>query len=605
MPVAAPTVLPSGLPSSRPPAAAGSARPRLGGRLLAIALFGALLANGGAGAAEAGTNPEPLSPTGTTVAEAKQAVVASRSPFASAVGVQVLEQGGNAIDAAVAMGFALAVTHPSAGNLGGGGFMVLRLANGELAASDHRETAPAKASRKMYQDEDGNVVPGLSTASHLSVGVPGTVAGLLDVLAKYGSWTRQAAIAPALQLARAGFPLPADLAAQFESQRENFARYPASRAVFAKADGSAYQAGDVFRQPDLAATLERIAADGRDGFYRGETADLIVAEMERGGGLVSHQDLASYQPRWRAPVRGSYRGFEVVSMPPPSSGGILLVQMLNMIERYDVGAMGFGSAAKTHLYIEVARRAYADRAEHLGDPDFYDVPAAMLTSKSYAARRLADFDPKRASDSSDVGAGGPLPAESPETTHVSVLDAAGNAVAYTTTLNLGYGAKIVVAGGGFLLNNEMDDFSAKPNVPNAFGLVGGEANAIAPGKRMLSSMTPTILLKDGKPVLVTGSPGGSTIITTVLQVVLNVVDHGMALADAVASPRLHHQWLPNRVVYEPGAATPEALAELEERGHVNVQQIGFRIGDANSAMRVGTGLVGVSDPRNHGGAAGF
>ena len=599
--LAAPTILPSALPED----AASALRAQRRSCVRPVALLGLLLTAGGSAAAEAGATPEPLSPASATVVEAEQAVVASRSPFASAVGAEVLEQGGNAVDAAVAMGFALAVTHPSAGNLGGGGFMVLRLANGELAASDHRETAPAKASRAMYQDEDGNVVAGLSTASHLAVGVPGTVAGLLDVLAKYGSWTRQAAISPALQLARAGFPLPADLAAQFESQRENFARYPASRAVFAKADGSAYQAGEVFRQPDLAATLARIAANGRDGFYRGETADLIVAEMERGGGLVSHEDLAGYRPRWRAPVRGSYRGFEVVSMPPPSSGGILLVQMLNMIERYDVGAMGFGSTAKTHLYIEAARRAYADRAEHLGDPDFYDVPAAMLTSKAYAARRLADFDPERASDSSEVGAGGPLPAESPETTHVSVLDAAGNAVAYTTTLNLGYGAKIVVAGGGFLLNNEMDDFSAKPNVPNAFGLVGGEANAIAPGKRMLSSMTPTILLKDGKPVLVTGSPGGSTIITTVLQVVLNVVDHGMALADAVASPRLHHQWLPNRVVYEPGAATPEALAELEERGHVNVQQIGFRIGDANSAMRVGAGLVGVSDPRNHGGAAGF
>ena len=592
-------------PTTLPPAAINGARPRPRSRLRPIALLGLLLAASGAAAGEAGAAAEPFAPASATVVQGKQAVVASRSPFASAVGSQVLEQGGNAVDAAVAMGFALAVTYPSAGNLGGGGFMVLRLANGEIAANDHRETAPAKASRTMYQDEDGNVVAGLSTASHLAVGVPGTVAGLLDVLANHGTWTRQAVIAPALRLARDGFPLPADLAAQFESQRENFARYPASRAVFAKADGSAYQAGEVFRQPDLAATLERIAAGGRDGFYRGETADLIVAEMARGGGLISHQDLASYRPRWRAPVRGSYRGLEVISMPPPSSGGILLVQMLNMLERYDIGAMGFGSAAKTHLYIEVARRAYADRAEHLGDPDYYDVPAAMLTSKSYAARRLGDFNPERASDSSAIGAGGPLPAESPETTHVSVLDAAGNAVAYTTTLNLGYGAKMVVAGGGFLLNNEMDDFSAKPNVPNAFGLVGGEANAIAPGKRMLSSMTPTILLRDNTPMLVTGSPGGSTIITTVLQVVLNVVDHGMALADAVASPRLHHQWLPNRVLYEPGAATPEAVAELEQRGHVNVQQIGFGIGDANSAMRVGDGLVGVSDPRNSGGAAGF
>ena len=540
-----------------------------------------------------------------TVVHGKRAVVATRSPYASAVGAEVLEQGGNAVDAAVAMGFALAVAYPSAGNLGGGGFMVLRLADGEVAVNDHRETAPAKASRTMYQDEEGNVVPGLSTASHLAVGVPGTVAGLLDVLARYGTLSRQAAIAPALRLAREGFALPADLAGQFERQRENFAPYPASLAAFAKPDGSAYAAGEVFQQPDLAATLERISAQGRDGFYRGETADLIVSEMVRGDGLISHEDLAGYRAKWRTPIRGSYRGYEVLSMPPPSSGGVLLVQLLNMLEGYDVGAMGFGSTEKSHLYIEAARRAYADRAEHLGDPDYYDVPIAMLTDKAYATRRLQDFDPERASDSAEVGAGQPLPAESPETTHVSVLDAAGNAVAYTTTLNLGYGAKIVVPGGGFLLNNEMDDFSSKPNTPNAFGLVGAEANAIAPGKRMLSSMTPTILLQDGKPVLVTGSPGGSTIITTVLQVVLNVVDHGMALADAVASPRLHHQWLPNRVVYEAGAVTPEVLAELTQRGHVNIEQFGFRIGDANSAMRVGAAVVGVSDPRNHGAAAGF
>lgn len=540
-----------------------------------------------------------------TVVHGKQAVVATRSPYASAVGVEVLEQGGNAVDAAVAMGFALAVAYPSAGNLGGGGFMVLRLANGEVAVNDHRETAPAKASRTMYQDEDGNVVPGLSTASHLAVGVPGTVAGLLDVLARYGTLSRQAAIAPALRLAREGFVLPADLAGQFERQRENFAPYPASLAAFAKPDGSAYAAGEVFRQPDLAATLERISAKGRDGFYQGETADLIVSEMMRGGGLISHEDLAGYRAKWREPIRGSYRGYEVLSMPPPSSGGVLLVQLLNMLEGYDVGEMGFGSAEKAHLYIEAARRAYADRAEHLGDPDYYDVPIAMLTDKAYAARRLEDFDPLRASDSADVGAGQPLPAESPETTHVSVLDAAGNAVAYTTTLNLGYGAKIVVPGGGFLLNNEMDDFSSKPNTPNAFGLVGGVANAIEPGKRMLSSMTPTILTRDGEPVLVTGSPGGSTIITTVLQVVLNVVDHGMALDEAVAAPRMHHQWLPNRVVYEPDALTPAALAMLQERGHVNLRQIGFGIGDANSAMRVGDALVGASDRRNKGAAAGF
>ena len=560
-----------------------------------------MLAAGGASAGEGASTGADLA----TVAQGRNAVLASRSPAASAVGRRILAEGGNAIDAAVAMGFALAVTYPSAGNLGGGGFMVLRLANGEVAVNDHREVAPAKATETMYQDQAGNVVDGLSTASHLAVGVPGTVAGLLDVLARYGTIGRQATIAPALRLARDGFALPADVAAQFERQRGNFARYPASMRAFAKTDGSAYAAGDVFRQPDLAATLERIAASGREGFYRGRTADLIVAEMASGGGLVSRQDLAGYRSRWRAPIRGSYRGYEVVSMPPPSSGGVLLVQMLNMLEGYDVASMGAGSAAKAHLFIEAARRAYADRAEHLGDPDFHDVPVAMLADKGYAKARLGDFDPARASDSAAVGAGGPWPAESPETTHVSVLDAAGNAVAYTTTLNLGYGAKMVVAGAGFLLNNEMDDFSSKPNAPNAFGLLGGAANAIAPGKRMLSSMTPTILLRDGEPVLVTGSPGGSTIINTVLQVVSNVVDHGMDLDAAVAAPRLHHQWLPNRVVYEADALSPKAVAGLEQRGHVNLQEVGFGIGDANSAMRAGTFLVAVSDRRNNGAAAGF
>ena len=532
-------------------------------------------------------------------------MVASRSPLASEVGAEVLEAGGNAVDAAVAVGFALAVTYPSAGNLGGGGFMVIRLADGRVVANDHREKAPGKAQRDMYLDENGAVVPGLSTASHLAVGVPGTVDGLLEVLARHGTLTRQEVIAPALRLAKEGFPLPADLAAQFKRQREAFAPYPASVRAFSKAGGTAFEAGDLFRQPDLAATLDRIAANGRAGFYAGITARLIVAEMGRGGGLVSAEDLSAYSSVWRTPVRGTYRGYEIASMPPPSSGGILLVQMLNMLEPYDVGALGAGAPATLHLMIEAERRAYADRAQHLGDPDFYQVPAAMLVDKRYARQRFADFDPAAANASAHVGAGAPWPAESPETTHVSALDAAGNAVAYTTTLNLGYGSKIVVAGGGFLLNNEMDDFSAKENTANAFGLLGGEANAIAPGKRMLSSMTPTILLRGGEPVLVTGSPGGSTIITTVLQVLVNFIDHGMGLDAAVAAPRVHHQWQPNRIVFEEGAMSAMAQQALEERGHVNLMQIPFRLGDANSVMRVGDELIGVADPRNAGAAAGF
>ena len=539
------------------------------------------------------------------VAQGKGGVVATRSPLASDVGVDILAAGGNAIDAAVATGFALAVTYPSAGNLGGGGFMVIRLADGRVVANDHRETAPFAAGRDMYLDENGEVVEGLSTASHLAVGVPGTVAGLLEVLARHGTLSRQEVIAPALRLAEQGFALPEDIARQFERLQQAFAPYPASVAQFAKPDGSAYAAGERFRQPDLAATLRRISESGRDGFYAGRTADLIAAEMQRGDGLVSKRDLAGYRPVWRQPVRGSYRGYEILSMPPPSSGGLLVVQMLNMLEDYDLASLGFGNPATVHLMVEAERRAYADRAEHLGDPDFHEVPAAMLIDKKYARQRFADFDPRKASLSEAIGAGLAWPEESTETTHVSVMDAAGNAVAYTTTLNLSYGSKIVVPGAGFLLNNEMDDFSSKPGVANAFGLLGGDANAIEPGKRMLSSMTPTIVMREGEPYLVTGSPGGSTIITTVLQVLVNVLDHGMDLADAVAAPRFHHQWMPNSVVYEPDRLTPKAMKRLHRLGHLQLRQVPFRIGDANSTMRLGNELIGVSDPRNSGRAAGF
>lgn len=544
-----------------------------------------------------------LAAQGSQIANGKEGAVASRSPHATAVGIEVLRQGGNAIDAAVAVGFALAVTHPAAGNLGGGGFMVIRLANGEVFANDHREKAPRKARRDMFLDDNGKVADGLSTASHLAVGVPGSVDGLLGVQERHGTLSRRELIAPALALAREGFPLPADIAAQFRRLRPRFEPYPASLAKFTRADGGPLEAGDLFRQPDLAASLARIAEHGRAGFYAGTTADLIVAEMVRGGGLISHRDLAEYRSVWREPVRGTYRGYGIVSMPPPSSGGALLVQMLNMLEPYDLTTLGHGTPATVHLMIEAERRAYADRAEHLGDSDFYDVPLAMLVDKGYARHRFADFDPEAASRSTDIGPGD-WPDESPETTHVSVMDRAGNAVSYTTTLNLGYGSKIVVAGAGFLLNNEMDDFSSKPGSPNSFGLVGGAANAIAPGKRMLSSMTPTLVLKEGKPLLATGSPGGSTIITTVLQVVTNIVDHGMDVAAAVAAPRFHHQWQPNRIRHEPGALSAGTRAGLAKIGHV-----GFRetpgIGDANSVMRVGDDLVARSDPRNPGGAAAY
>ena len=575
-----------GMRSIEPPALRSASRHRLATRLsLAIAAVAV--------------------PAAAGVAEGPNGVVASRSPLASDVGIEVMKAGGNAIDAAVAVGFALAVTYPSAGNLGGGGFMLIRLANGDVVANDHRETAPAQASRDMYLDEDGELIAGLSTASHLAVGVPGTVAGLLDALAAYGTLPRETVLAPAVDLAMDGFPLPADLAAQFERQRERFARHPASLRKFTKPGDKPYQVGDTFRQSDLAATLERIAKNGRASFYGGRNADLIVAEMHRGNGLITHQDLMAYRSVWRSPIHGTYRGYEILSMPPPSSGGALLVQMLNMLEPFDINALGSGQPATAHLMIEAERRAYADRAQHLGDPDFYDVPLAMLTDKDYARERFRDFEPDLATRSESVGAGVPWPEESAETTHVSVIDRAGNAVAYTTTLNHGYGSKIVVDGAGFLLNNEMDDFSAKENTANTYGLIGREANAIAPRKRMLSSMTPTIVLKDAEPVFVTGSPGGSTIITTVLQVVVNAIDHGMSLEDAVAAPRLHHQWLPDRVVFEQGALSPQAQSTLAELGHINLAEIAFRIGDANSAMRIGERLIGVSDPRNPGGAAGF
>ncbi len=534
------------------------------------------------------------------------AMVASRSAIASEVGADIMRQGGNAIDAAVATGFALAVTHPSAGNIGGGGFMVIRLADGTLITNDHRERAPGAATRDMYLD-GGVVVPGLSTKSHKASGVPGSVAGLLDVLERFGTMPRAKVMAPAIRLAKDGFILSYDLATDLARQQTDFARYPGSAQAFLKADGSAYRQGERFTQPLLAKTLERISAKGRDGFYKGKTADLLVAEMARGGGLISHDDLASYRSVWREPIRSTYKGFQIVSMPPPSSGGVLLAQMLNMLEPYDLGAMGYGSADAIHHMIEAERRAYADRAEHLGDPDFYPVPVARLIDKAYARLRFADFDKARASRSQDIGAGQWV-AESPDTTHASVMDAAGNVVAFTTTLNLSYGSKIAVTDAGFLLNNEMDDFSVKENTPNAFGLIGRAANSIEPGKRMLSSMTPTIVLDgDGHPILATGSPGGSTIITTVLQVVLNVLEHKMDVSDAVGMPRFHHQWLPDRVIYERNGISPDTLAILRARGHEGLQMWPWErgIGDANSVSRDQSGLHGMNDPRNDGGAAGF
>ena len=530
-------------------------------------------------------------------------VVTSRSQIASDVGVEILKQGGNAVDAAVAVGFALAVTYPSAGNIGGGGFMVIRLEDGTVVTQDHREKAPERAFPDMFLDDAGNVDRRKSLYSAQAAGVPGSVAGLLDALERYGSMSREQVIAPAIRLAEQGFPLNDDLAEDFGRVLNSMSNYPASMAVFSN-NGQPWESGDLWVQKDLAETLKRIAAEGRDGFYKGQTAEMLVAEMNRLDGMISHEDLAAYQPVWREPVHGTYRGYEIWSMPPPSSGGALVIQMLNMLEAHDVKSSGWGSAQTIHLMVEAQRRAYADRAEHMGDPDFYPVPLDMLTDKDYARQRFLDFDPAKASRSEDVGAGG-WPAESLETTHYSVMDKAGVSVAVTTTLNLGYGNRIVVPGAGFLLNNEMDDFSAKPNEPNAYGLLGDEANKIESGKRMLSSMTPTIVTRDGAPVLVTGSPGGSTIINTVFQVLLNVLDHDMDIEQAVASPRIHHQWLPNMIRVEPGALLEGVQDTLEQMGHVEIAPMGYGLGDANSILVKDGMMHATSDPRSVGGASAY
>lgn len=534
----------------------------------------------------------------------KYGVVASRSEFASRAGTQALAQGGNAIDAIVAAGFALAVTYPSAGNLGGGGFMVIRLADGTVVTNDHREMAPSAAFRDMFLDDDGEYDPQKALRSHLASGVPGSVAGLLDVHERFGELTRSQVMAEAIRLASEGFELPADIARQISGRNTVWSRTNGSRKKFLKQDGSDYEEGDLFIQPDLAQTLRRIRDQGKDGFYKGKTAELIVAEMDRGSGLISLKDLEDYRSVWREPIRGTYRGYEILSMPPPSSGGVLLVQMLNMLEKFDIGEMGSANPATMHTMVEAERRAYADRAMHLGDMDFYPVPIGTLTDKKYAFHRIHDFDKEKKTPSSEVAAGDlPLPQESEETTHLSAIDAAGNAVAFTTTLNSGYGSGIVVQGAGFLLNNEMDDFSSKPGVPNQFGLLGAEANAIEPNKRMLSSMTPTIVVANNRPILVTGSPGGSTIITTVLQIVVNVIDHGMSISEAVMQPRFHHQWMPDIVTIESGGFKDETLDLLRSKGHEIRER--RAIGDANTAGWVTDSTVGVSDPRNAGFASGL
>ena len=507
--------------------------------------------------------PPRLDYAPNTSATYATAAIAGPHPLATAVGEDVLRRGGNAIDAAVAMQFAMAVVYPRAGNLGGGGFLVYRDADGTASALDYREQAPKKADRDMYLDEEGNVIPGLSTLGHRAVGVPGTVAGIGAMYDRHGSLPWADLVQPAVDYARNGYRLS-------QAEVDRIKRYHADIASLNDHSpflDTTYVEGSLFRQPELAATLEIIRDNGVRGFYTGRTAELIVAEMESGGGLITLDDLADYQPRWREPITKDYKDYRILSMPPSSSGGVALAQMVEMLEPYPLADYGFQSLPATMVTVEAMRRAYADRAEYLGDTDFYPVPVDSLLEDDYLAARMADFRTDSAGRSDYIGAGLEAVRESYETTHISIVDSAGNAVAITTTLNGNFGSKVIVDGAGFFLNNEMDDFSAKPGVPNMFGLVGKEANAIQPGKRMLSSMTPTIIEKDGELYLVLGAPGGSTIITAVLQTFLNVAEYGMDLPAAVAAPRFHHQWRPDVILHEAAALGGGVKDSLAARGY--------------------------------------
>jgi gamma-glutamyltranspeptidase/glutathione hydrolase len=530
-------------------------------------------------------------------------MVVAQEARAARIGADILKHGGNAIDAAVATGFALAVSYPRAGNIGGGGFMVIHLADGKDTTIDYRETAPAGIDAKSFLDASGNADPAKSRDSALAIGVPGTVAGLALAEQKYGSgkFTLADLIAPAIAMARDGIAVADETADSLPNARVRLSRWPASAKIFLKADGSVLGDGDRLVQSDLADSLEMIARQGPRAFYEGPIAEKIAAAVRAQGGVMTPDDLKNYQATERMPVRGRYRGYDVVSMAPPSSGGVVLVEMLNILEGYDLASFAHSEPARAlHLMIEAMKRAYADRALFLGDPDRVANPVSLLTSKNYAAGWRAGIDPIHATAAADIRAGEVAQPEGRNTTHFSVVDGSGNAVANTYTLNFDYGVGLVAEGTGILLNNELDDFAAKPYAPNAYGLVGAEANQPGPGKRPLSSMTPTILLKDGKPFLVTGSPGGSRIITTVLQVIVNVIDRGMDIAAAVAAPRLHEQWQPDQVYTEPGFPD-DVIAALTAGGDKIIPQGPF--GSANSIMITPEGVVGAAEPRAHGALA--
>jgi gamma-glutamyltranspeptidase / glutathione hydrolase len=501
---------------------------------------------------------------GSVPIRAQRGIVASQNEIASKIGADAIKDGGTAVDAAVATAFALAVVHPTAGNIGGGGFLVYRPAKGEPAAYDFREVAPAKASPTMFI-KDGKYSAELHHNSYLAVGVPGTVAGLHLAWKEQGKLPWKRLVDPAVALARDGFPVSEALARSLKNAQREMQKYPASVAQFTRS-GVPYEAGDTLKQPDLARTLDRIATQGPAGFYAGETALALEKEMLAHGGLITREDLKNYTAKKRTPVKGTYRGYELLSMPPISSGGVALIEILNVLEGYDIASMGAGSADSVHLMAEAMKRAYADRAHYLGDPDFNtDMPLARLMSKDYAADLRKTISRDRASKSSPTTF--EWPHESDETTHISIVDADRNAVSMTYTLEQGYGVKIVVPGAGFLLNNEMGDFNAGPEITTAEGLIGTKPNLAEPGKRMLSSMTPTILSKDGRLFMVTGSPGGRTIINTALETIVDVVDFGMNAQEAIDAPRFHHQWLPDRIDYEKYGLSPDTVKELQRRGH--------------------------------------
>lgn len=529
-------------------------------------------------------------------------VVVSAHADASEVGVSILRQGGNAVDAAVAVQFALAVVYPNAGNIGGGGFMVYRNADGLFYTLDFREKAPLAAERDMYLDEEGAPITELSLRGQLAAGVPGVVDGMVQAHAKFGKMSWEALLAPAIQLAKAGFRLTAMQAGELNRRQESFAKWNPQGTVFLRAEP--WKEGDVLVQEELANTLINIAKYGRSGFYEGAVADLIVAEMNRGNGIISHEDLRAYRSQWREPIEAMYRGYRVVSMAPPSSGGIALLGMLKAVEPYPLSAWGFQQDSTVRAMVEAQRRVYADRATYLGDPDFFVVPQMRLIDSSYHASRMANVDFARATPSSQIDAGKLVPAESEETTHFSIVDQDGNAVSITTTINGSYGAHVVVDGAGFLLNNEMDDFSVKPGSPNMYGLIGGEANAIAPEKRMLSSMTPTIIERDGKLFMVVGTPGGSTIMTSVFQTIINVIDFGMPMQDAVVAPRFHHQWLPDEVAAERRAIDSALRETLTASGYQLVNR--GAIGRVDAILVLDNGLLQWgADPRGDDTAAGY